>query len=103
VRPGSPRRTGQHAGTSPQRWSRLLLAVFVATAFALWLWAVPAAAQTPTPTASSATLVPGGDTRSEPEGPGLVGEPIVVALGVLALGATAAAFTLLYLRLSRDE
>jgi hypothetical protein len=49
------------------------------------------------PTASSA---PGGDPRSAGEGPGLVGDPLlaivlVVALGILALGAT-----LLYVRLS---
>jgi hypothetical protein len=77
--------------------------VVAATSLTVCLWAVPAAAQTPTPAPSSATLLPGGDTRSEPEGPGLVGEPIVVALGVIVLGAAAAAVTLLYVRLSRDE
>jgi hypothetical protein len=56
------------------------------------------AAATPSP-----ELVPGGDTRSEGEGAGLVGSPVLVALGVIALGVAAAGATTLYLRLTREE
>jgi hypothetical protein len=55
-------------------------------------------AATPSP-----EVVPGGDTRSEGEGAGLVGSPVLVALGVIALGVAAAGATTLYLRLTREE
>lgn len=56
-----------------------------------------AAAATPSP-----TVVGSGDTRSEGEGAGLVGSPILIALGVIGVGLVVAAGTLVYLRLSRD-
>ncbi|MDQ3870681.1 MAG: hypothetical protein M3301_03575 [Chloroflexota bacterium] len=55
-------------------------------------------AQTPSP-----GVVAGGDTRSEGEGAGLIGSPVLVALGVVALGVAAAGVTGLYLRLTRDD
>ena len=56
------------------------------------------AAVSPTP-----TVVPGGDTRSEGEGPGLSASPLLVAAGVVVIGLASAASTLLYLRLRRDD
>ena len=44
-----------------------------------------------------------GDPRSEGEGAGLVGAPVVVAAGVVLVGLLAAAGTLVYVRLSRDD
>jgi hypothetical protein len=52
-------------------------------------------AASPTPSAA-----PVGDTRSSGEGPGLVGQPVVIALGVVALGALTAGVTILVARLS---
>jgi hypothetical protein len=56
-----------------------------------------AAAETPSP-----TVVGSGDTRSEGEGAGLVGAPVLIALGVVGVGLVMAGGTLVYLRLSRD-
>jgi len=58
----------------------------------------PLRAATPEPS----VLVP-GDPRSDGEGPGLVGSPIAVALGVVLLGVVSAGATLLVLRLTREE
>ena len=57
------------------------------------LLALPVRAGSPAP-----TLVPDGDTRSEGEGAGLVGAPILVLVGVVALGVVVAGGTLLYVR-----
>ena len=46
-------------------------------------------------------VLAGGDPRSEGGGPGLVGSPIVVLLGVVALGLGTAAVTALIATLSR--
>ena len=51
----------------------------------------------------SPTIAPGGDTRSSGEGPGLVGQPLVVALGVILLGLAAAGLAVLYARLTRPR
>jgi hypothetical protein len=45
----------------------------------------------------------GGDTRTPGEGAGLVGSPILVALGVIALGALVAGGTTLYVRFTDDR
>jgi hypothetical protein len=42
-----------------------------------------------------------GDTRSSGEGPGLVGQPLVIALGVLVLGLVSAGAATLYARRTR--
>lgn len=49
----------------------------------------------PTPTAA-----PVGDTRSSGEGPGLVGQPFVIALGVILLGIVSAGVAVAYARLT---
>lgn len=51
----------------------------------------------------SPVVIDPGDPRSEGEGPGLVGSPLLAAAGVIVLGVAAAGATLVYLRLTRDE
>lgn len=41
-----------------------------------------------------------GDSRSEGEGPGLVGSPVAIAVGVVLLGGITAAGTLIVLRVT---
>jgi len=53
------------------------------------------AAATPDPTQAL-----GGDPRSSGEGPGLVGQPVVAIVAVVAIGLAAAAITILYVRLT---
>lgn len=50
--------------------------------------------------ATPAPSRPGGDTRSSGEGPGLVGEPLVAILLVLAIGLVSLLATLAYVRLT---
>ena len=52
----------------------------------------------PTPTAA-----PVGDTRSSGEGPGLVGQPFVIALGVILLGLVSAGLAVVYARVTRPR
>jgi len=73
------------------------IAVLVAAAVLTPAAASTVAADTPSP-----TVVGSGDTRSEGEGAGLVGAPVLIALGVVGVGLVMAAGTLVYLRLSRD-
>ena len=49
----------------------------------------------PSPTAGS-----GGDPRSSGQGPGLVGDPLIALLAVLAIGGLALGLTLAYIRLT---
>ena len=62
-----------------------------------------AASPEPSPSPQSTSILGTGDPRSDGQGPGLVGSPFAVALGVVALGAVAAGGTLLYLRATRDD
>jgi hypothetical protein len=50
------------------------------------------------PSASPAALFEGGDPRSEGEGPGLVGSPLLILLGVVLLGTVTAGATVLIAR-----
>lgn len=50
------------------------------------------------PTAVPAELLESGDLRSEGEGPGLVGNPLLILLAVVGLGLATAAITLLVAR-----
>jgi hypothetical protein len=56
----------------------------------------------PAPTATP-SVIGTGDPRSDGEGPGLQGSPLLIALGVVSIGFTAAAATVLLLRLRRPE
>ena len=62
--------------------------------------ASPSSAPAPIPS-ETGTIVGPGDPRSEGEGAGLVGSPILVALGVIAIGLLASGSTLLYVRIRR--
>jgi hypothetical protein len=63
---------------------------------ATWLsLALPALAASPTPTAGA-----GGDPRSSGQGPGLVGDPVLAVLVVVAIGFAAVGLTLIYVRLT---
>ena len=91
-------------GTLPGRRSALAFRGLLG-AVALWVGVAVMAppqvhAQSPSP---SGGVIGGGDTRSDGEGAGAVGSPLLVAAGVIALGALTAAGTLLYLRLTRDD
>ena len=62
----------------------------------LWLvLAIPLLGASPSPTAA-----PGGDPRSSGQGPGLVGDPLVALLAVLAIGLGALVLTLAYIRVT---
>jgi hypothetical protein len=61
-----------------------------------WLaTAIPVLAASPSPTAA-----PGGDPRSSGQGPGLVGDPLMALLAVLAIGLGTLVLTLVYVRLT---
>lgn len=60
-------------------------------------WASPAAALAASPLPS---ILPGSDTRSSGQGPGLVGDPALAVLGVLGIALVAIVATLLYIRLT---
>ena len=51
------------------------------------------------PEATTAGLLAGGDPRSEGEGPGLVGQPLLILLAVVGLGLVTAGATALIARL----
>jgi len=56
------------------------------------------------PTAASPAPVVGtGDSRSDGGGPGIVGSPVAIAVGVILLGAITAAGTLLVVRVTRSR
>jgi hypothetical protein len=86
-----------------RRW-RLARAACIGLAFAIALAAAPVGAPPPRAIAASPSpaIVAPGDTRSEGEGAGFVGSPLLVALGVVLLGAGTAAATVIYLRLRSD-
>jgi hypothetical protein len=87
--------------------SPLALALAVALVlglFALCLDTHTAWAASPSPgPAASPGIIGSGDPRSNGQGPGLVGSPFAIAVGVVLLGLLAAGGTLLYLRITRDE
>jgi hypothetical protein len=74
-----------------------LVLVLGFTLMALGAAARPVQAASPSP-----AIVPGGDTRSEGEGAGFVGSPLVVALTVVAIGVGTALATLVVVRLTRN-
>ena len=87
------RANGSRTALGPRR-------VWLALAFAATLLSLPAVALAQSP---SPSVLPGGDTRSDGQGPGLSASPLVVAAGVVAIGVAAAGATLLYLRLKRED
>jgi len=88
---------------APRRVARVARAGLVlAFVLALVPPVIPSGASVARAATPSPGIVPPGDTRSEGEGAGFVGSPVLIALGVVALGAGAAAVTMVYLRLRRD-
>ena len=85
------RRRGPGCG----RGIRLLLPLVLVASSLTGL--TPVQAQSPSP-----TIVGSGDPRSEGEGAGLVGSPVLVAFAVIALGAAASIVTLVIVRLRRE-
>ncbi len=75
------------------------ICVLVASAWLLVSSGPVARAQYPAP--SPANVVTTGDPRSEGEGPGLVGSPVEIALGVVVLGLVAVAGTAVVVRVTR--
>jgi hypothetical protein len=71
---------------------------------AIW-WIVAAVTNPAVALAASpiASILPGADTRSSGEGPGLVGNPGLALLIVLGIGLVAVGATLLYVRLTRGR
>jgi len=62
----------------------------------MWLaLTIPLVAASPSPTAGS-----GGDPRSSGQGPGLVGDPLIALLVVVAIGLGALVLTLAYIRVT---
>ena len=53
------------------------------------------------PTAVPLEVLEGGDLRSDGEGPGLVGNPLLILLAVVGLGLATAAVTVLLVRVTR--
>jgi hypothetical protein len=80
---------------------RSLLPALTLAGVALLVLAVGAAAADPT--AVPLEVLAGGDLRSEGEGPGLVGNPLLILLAVVGLGLVTAAVTGLLVRLTRGR
>lgn len=70
----------------------------------LW-WIVDSIANPRTVLGASpiSSVLPGSDTRSPGEGPGLVGDPVFAILGVLGIALLAILATLAYVRLTRPR
>ncbi|MEX1295062.1 MAG: hypothetical protein AB1Z67_02715 [Candidatus Limnocylindrales bacterium] len=78
---------------------RVALAVAVGAALlVLLVAAVVAGAE---PAATAAAVLETGDLRSEGEGPGLVGNPLLILVAVVGLGLASAGVTVLLARLTR--
>ena len=80
-------------------WAAVLALVALLGLAALSLGADPTA----TPSASPTEVLTGGDLRSEGEGPGLVGNPLLILLAVAGLGLATVAVTVLLVRLTQRD
>ena len=95
---------------SEQRASALIVRALLTVIVSMTLLLVPAATlaqgygsdgavATARPAGTEPGVIGSGDSRSEGEGPGLVGSPVAIALGVVVLGLATAGVTLVVLRL----
>lgn len=88
---------------SRARAARVTRAPFaLAIVLALVAIALPPVVPTVDAASPSPSIVAPGDTRSEGEGAGFVGSPVLVALAVVGLGVAVAGVTTIYLRLRSD-
>jgi hypothetical protein len=71
-----------------------------AAAAIIWLTGAMAGAMAGLAASPSPSAVTGGDPRSSGQGPGLVGDPAVALLAVVAIGVGAVLVTLVYVRLT---
>ena len=88
-------------GAWPVQAARIVLMAGVALAVLLTVLLSPVTtlAQAPaTPAPSVAPVIGSGDSRSEGEGPGFVGSPVAIAVGVVVLGVVTAVGTVLVVR-----
>jgi hypothetical protein len=85
-----------------KRLSRVALPAALALLALVLLAVVVAGAEpAPSPSAVASELLSGGDLRSEGQGPGLVGNPLLILLAVVALGLATAAVTFVLVRLDQ--
>lgn len=80
----------------------LLAATLALALAAVALGADPTSVPAP-PTSVPTEVLEGGDLRSDGEGPGLVGNPLLILLAVVALGAATVGATALLVRLFRRD
>lgn len=78
----------------------LLLAALTLALAAVVLAAEPTSIPAP-PTAAPVEVLEGGDLRSDGEGPGLVGNPLLILFAVVVLGTVTVGVTALVTRLTR--
>lgn len=97
----SERRTLRPAVPARARALGVAGSLILACLLALGTLTLPGVAKAASPAATPGPA--GGDTRTPGEGAGLVGSPILVALGVIALGALVAGGTTLYVRFTDDR
>lgn len=85
--------------------TRILAPALGAAVVAALLLAVVALAAEPSalPSAVPGELLQGGDPRSEGEGPGLVGNPLLILGVVVVLGLITALVTVILVRLLRRD
>ncbi len=77
----------------------ILLALAILAGAAISLGADPTAS----PSAVPLDFLASGDLRSEGEGPGLVGNPLLILVAVVGLGLATAAVTVLLVRLTQRD
>jgi hypothetical protein len=94
----------------PRAAARLIVRVLLVAGVAMTLLLAPsmtlaqgygsdAGVATPRPAAGEPPVIGSGDSRSDGEGPGLVGSPAAIAVGVVVLGLATAGVTLVALRI----
>ena len=76
------------------------IGVLLAAAGAAWLVLSSLGPHVALAASPGTTVLPGADTRSSGEGPGLVGDPGLAILLVLAIAVVAVAGTIVYVRLT---
>jgi hypothetical protein len=87
-------------GPSRRRKRRVVSAVVTVVLTTWMILGTVGAAATESP---EPPVIDPGDPRSEGEGPGLVGLPLLAAAAVIGLGVLAAGATVVVVRLSRED